>query len=832
MRKRRPLRFVALALFLAACEGVDPMAAPPADGGPQTHAATDVASSVESSGRIVFASTRDGDREIYTMDGAGGDVVRLTADARSDAGPVWSPDGTRIAFVRDEALHLMDVDSGTVTGPQTSVRTGRLTWSPAGDRIAFQGLPGDDPGDWEIFVFDVARGAREGGVQLTDNDVPVMFPHWSPTGDGIAVVRDGVLTVISPETGAALEAYAGAGIVRHPAVSPDGESIVYSTAVSGGWELEMLDRASGATTRLTADGGFAWFPAWSPDGGRLAYAFTPDLFDVEFDVWVLDLSAATAANLTGDPENDDLHPHWRPEEASADLAVSVAAPEGQLLLGETGVYEVTGSNAGPAATEAELTVRLQYPDQSAFAEVPGGCAVSGAELVCALGELAAGESVSLAVPVSFSAFGRHSLDVSIVDGIIDPDVLNNAAAAPTVVDLPLDAPGVATTGVDVPADATADGEALAVIGVHVPAALVAGAPGDLFIPAALTPAGALIPEPDHWTPEESFIPGPDLWAPDEVFIPGIDDWVPGDLFIPSPDSWAPGEVFIPEIDRWAPGDLFIPSSDDWAPAGRLLFDDGATSLRVGERADGAAPLLLADAEAAGIAAEGVGGTTETPVELCAGAFTAALGDGDRATFTCGSLAMSVEAGAVEVELDDGTALDVPAGTAVLVEDRDDGGSDVSVTAGDAVTVTVGVYTFELAGGETAPDPAGDPDDDGLTTALEQAVGADPLDPDGDADGLVDGRDPGTVALAAASVDDAAFAVADLEDAFLARLDEIEALVAGGDVAEAVEKLDDLRLRVDGCGAEAEANDWIVECGAQRLVRGVLDAVRANLAGAA
>lgn len=47
---------------------------------------------------IVFESNRDGDFEIYAMNRDGSNLRQLTFDPAKDLSPVWSPDGTRIAF--------------------------------------------------------------------------------------------------------------------------------------------------------------------------------------------------------------------------------------------------------------------------------------------------------------------------------------------------------------------------------------------------------------------------------------------------------------------------------------------------------------------------------------------------------------------------------------------------------------------------------------------------------------------------------------------------------------------------------------------------------------
>ena len=49
-------------------------------------------------GKIAFATDRDGNLEIYTMNADGTGQTRITNNPASDDAPAWSPDGTKIAF--------------------------------------------------------------------------------------------------------------------------------------------------------------------------------------------------------------------------------------------------------------------------------------------------------------------------------------------------------------------------------------------------------------------------------------------------------------------------------------------------------------------------------------------------------------------------------------------------------------------------------------------------------------------------------------------------------------------------------------------------------------
>jgi dipeptidyl aminopeptidase/acylaminoacyl peptidase len=66
---------------------------------PNTTASNDEDPSMSPDGKkVTFASDRDGDFEIYTLDVSSGEVARVTDNAGDDRYPAWSPDGTKLTF--------------------------------------------------------------------------------------------------------------------------------------------------------------------------------------------------------------------------------------------------------------------------------------------------------------------------------------------------------------------------------------------------------------------------------------------------------------------------------------------------------------------------------------------------------------------------------------------------------------------------------------------------------------------------------------------------------------------------------------------------------------
>ncbi len=166
------------------------------------------------------------------------------------------------------------------------------------------------------------------------------------------------------------------------------------------------------------------------------------------------------------------------------------------------------------------------------------------------------------------------------------------------------------------------------------------------------------------------------------------------------------------------------------------------------------------------------------------------------------------------------------GDACDADDDNDGVPDVS----DAFPLDP-TESVDTDGDRIGNNADTDDDNDGLPDLLDAA----PLDADADDDGLVDGIDPDVIGNVVAGLPDSAFAPVAAGDgnksAMLSVLDQIEQQVQGGDFAGAIQKLSNLRKRVDGCGVKADKNDWITNCTDQLSVRILIDTMIKNLKGA-
>jgi TolB protein len=119
--------------------------------------------------RIVFASVRNGNWDIYMMNKSGSEIVQLTHSDNFAFSPDWSPDGTRIAFAGGEGekcdIFVMNTDGTNnvrlTNGPASYFSP---AWSPDSRRIAFVSDQGGINQVKNIYVMD-ADGSNI--IQLT-----------------------------------------------------------------------------------------------------------------------------------------------------------------------------------------------------------------------------------------------------------------------------------------------------------------------------------------------------------------------------------------------------------------------------------------------------------------------------------------------------------------------------------------------------------------------------------------------------------------------------------------------------------------------------------------
>lgn len=236
--------------------------------------------------RVAFVALGD----LYVMP-IGGTPENLTKDRFLDAEPAWSPDGNRIAWSTDRGGGLLDLwvrDLRTGEERQlTRLPTSAMgaSWSPDGKRIAFL----DVDGVWRranVSVVDVETGTV---TRIHESMFGPGNPSWSPDGRRVALAalapyssrfREGtnqILTISTEGRGGgdawytpvqhlSIDSRVGAG----PVWSPDGKkmAVIYEGVLSI-LPVGPTGAPAGPPRRVTSE--MAHAPSWTADSRRVLY---------------------------------------------------------------------------------------------------------------------------------------------------------------------------------------------------------------------------------------------------------------------------------------------------------------------------------------------------------------------------------------------------------------------------------------------------------------------------------------------------------------------------------------------------------------------------------
>ena len=267
-----------------------------------------------------------GDAFIWEMDADGGSEQRLTPAGRY---PVWSPDGSRFAFIRIRTgpgdlpgnVRVMVMDAnGTDLHSVGSVESnlfGPPMWSPDGSQVALNASVacGTHPVQG-MAIIDVRTHEQKAvclkGMGLRE----AFFRSWSSTGL-IAFIRDtGSIGTMTP-TGRHVGLITPKGVrARDLDWSPDGRHLVWSTAFADD-EIFVMGRRGGHVRRLTGPHPFPESgvsdsgPAYSPNGERIAFERCCYGEHKTYEIFVMYADGSHLRRLTHRRTSDGL-PNWQP----------------------------------------------------------------------------------------------------------------------------------------------------------------------------------------------------------------------------------------------------------------------------------------------------------------------------------------------------------------------------------------------------------------------------------------------------------------------------------------------------------------------------------------
>jgi Tol biopolymer transport system component len=255
---------------------------------------------------VAYTSDRAGNDDVWVSDIRGGEPVRITNDAATDCSPAWFPDGSALAFVS-----YRGGEPGVWTAPRlggSAIQLVPKAWDPAvspdGTRIAF--VHAGRAGYGRIAVASLSAPTL--ATELT-GDHDGLWEHrqpaWSPDGREIAYADSRNLWMVPAAGGGARRVTVSTGPDDHPAFSPDGSWLYYTSYTEGTFAVWRVPARGGAAVRVTLGTG----PEAEPSLSARRLAFSTRLADS--DVVLVDLRSGERQQLR-DPRFD-TNPAFSPD---------------------------------------------------------------------------------------------------------------------------------------------------------------------------------------------------------------------------------------------------------------------------------------------------------------------------------------------------------------------------------------------------------------------------------------------------------------------------------------------------------------------------------------
>jgi Periplasmic component of the Tol biopolymer transport system len=288
--------------------------------------------------KIVFTSKRDGNSEIYTMNGDGSDLQRLTNTKTDELMPQWSPDAAKLLYLvkkggKYEIWIMNSEGGGEVKAADDCAAGSQPSWSPDGSKIVYLAKYKS-----RNAIFSVSSNGGD-PVRLTENNAEGSAPSWSPDGSKILYLqrlKDYTdIYTIKPDGTERSKLTDGRGTDMAPVWSPDGRKIAYIyfksafvgypdgiIAVMNGDGTKPLDIIK--ASKMYPDHEFQDDFYWSPDGANFAYtkvaqvlASTSDSgkvsYSFKYGTYIAKVNGSDQEQQLAFTGDDRAHPSWSPD---------------------------------------------------------------------------------------------------------------------------------------------------------------------------------------------------------------------------------------------------------------------------------------------------------------------------------------------------------------------------------------------------------------------------------------------------------------------------------------------------------------------------------------
>jgi dipeptidyl aminopeptidase/acylaminoacyl peptidase len=247
--------------------------------------------------------------------------------------PVWSPDGTRLAYVAEGEprgaqlfVRYMDAEGATSQITHTDQGPADIRWSPDGKWIGFSMFV-PSTRTWKIDMPEAPKGAHWTPAPKYETSL-----HFKQDRVGFMETGNRHLFLVSADGGTPRQLTKGNWSVgsRFDALdgavgwdfTPDARTIVFDGLADSTADLNYrnsniyaVDVSSGAMRRLTSQEG-AWSgPVVSPDGRKIAYRGYTQVKDSYHtsELYLMNVDGSGAQKASGDLDRDVGSVTWAPD---------------------------------------------------------------------------------------------------------------------------------------------------------------------------------------------------------------------------------------------------------------------------------------------------------------------------------------------------------------------------------------------------------------------------------------------------------------------------------------------------------------------------------------
>lgn len=246
--------------------------------------------------------------DLYLVDTESGEARAITQGDYNDSQPLWSPDGSSLAYVssRGESaqIYLMPIGIGD-SRKMTDLGQGAIhlqQWSPDGTKLLFIYRPVPEE-DTKEAAEERKKTNKSGPTRVIESSI------YRMDGQGFVSPTPPHLHCLDMVTGEVEQLTKGKQYVDSAAWSPDGKSIAYTSTKDVEYKpyderIEIIPAKGGKSRTVDASTGPKGSLMWTPDGKQILYLG----YECEDDAWGTYNSHVWAVNAKGKGEARDIMP--------------------------------------------------------------------------------------------------------------------------------------------------------------------------------------------------------------------------------------------------------------------------------------------------------------------------------------------------------------------------------------------------------------------------------------------------------------------------------------------------------------------------------------------